>query len=229
MEETRRGVGGALAQRGVAGRGSWASGGDADEERESSSPEGKRGRETADDDGGGWRPAGLDWTGLAWIGLDGTAWDSMGWHGIGLLGTNQKHGQTAREREHGERCEHGGPLSFDALVPVLSYHRSQSPEAMNAGDEKQKKKTSASCMPTVTAYLSTCLPSYDTQPSTRPARLMQLQQQQQQSVHPRTHPCTHLLPTARTPRPLGPSPALQPPFRNPQPRLPNAFVLDCRC
>jgi hypothetical protein len=96
---------------------------------------------------GGGQPA---WTGVAWIGLDGRAWQGMGldcWARIRSMARRPG-------REHGERCEHGEPLSFDALVPVLS----PPPISRSNGDEKQKKKHQlASCMPTVTAYTSTLL------------------------------------------------------------------------
>jgi hypothetical protein len=173
MEATRRGVGGALAQRGVAGRGSWASGGDADEERESSSPEGKRGERQQRR---WWRMEasrlGLEWPGLDWMG---------GHEGMGLDCWARIRSMARRPgREHGERCEHGEPLSFDALVPVLS------PLPISRSNEcrvvTKNKKTAASqlhangdCLHVSTSTPLHRPPSHDTQPLTRPARLMRLQ------------------------------------------------------
>jgi hypothetical protein len=94
-------------------------------------------------------------------------------------------------REHGERCEHGEPLSFDALVPVLS----PPPISRSNGDEKQKKKQQlASCMPTVTAYTST--------PLHLPPVLRHPTINASCTAYATAAAVGPLLPTARTPRPL---------------------------
>jgi hypothetical protein len=101
---------------------------------------------------GGGQPA---WTGAAWIGLDGRAWQGMGldcWARIRSMARRPG-------REHGERCEHGEPLSFDALVPVLS----PPPISRSNGDEKQKK-TAASQL----HANGDCLHVYTSPPASRP-------------------------------------------------------------